>query len=96
MVPIIQELAERYGLQNEESDISLAQRLEELREFIRKDIRKELKIKEGAENLKKVTTGNCIVFCIFIILSLKLPFKSRFLMQVLVVLLILSFYKLGY
>ena len=62
MVPIIQELAERYGLQNEESDISLAQRLEELREFIRKDIRKELKIKEGAENLKKVTTGIIIVF----------------------------------
>ena len=32
----------------------LPQKLEELREYIRREIKKELKIKEGAENLRKV------------------------------------------
>lgn len=55
-LPIIAELTHKYGLQAELGDATLAQKLEELREHIRKQIRKELKIKEGAENLKKVTT----------------------------------------
>lgn len=38
------------------SDTVVQQRLEELKDHIKREIRKELKIKEGAENLKKVTT----------------------------------------
>ncbi|XP_043100143.1 serine/threonine-protein kinase N1 isoform X1 [Puntigrus tetrazona] len=38
------------------SDSSVQQRLDEQRERIRREIRKELKIKEGAENLRRVTT----------------------------------------
>ncbi|XP_057717359.1 serine/threonine-protein kinase N1-like isoform X2 [Corythoichthys intestinalis] len=38
------------------SDSSVQQRLDEYRERIRRDIRKELKIKEGAENLRRATT----------------------------------------
>lgn len=38
------------------SDSSVQQRLDEHRERIRREIRKELKIKEGAENLRKATT----------------------------------------
>ena len=38
------------------SDCGVQQRLDEHREQIRRDIRKELKIKEGAENLRRATT----------------------------------------
>ncbi|XP_072299625.1 serine/threonine-protein kinase N1b isoform X2 [Eucyclogobius newberryi] len=38
------------------SDCSVQQRLDEQRERIRREIRKELKIKEGAENLRRATT----------------------------------------
>ena len=38
------------------SDTSVQQRLDEHRERIRREIRKELKIKEGAENLRRATT----------------------------------------
>ncbi|KAI5089993.1 serine/threonine-protein kinase N1 isoform X3, partial [Silurus meridionalis] len=38
------------------SDTSVQQRLDEEREKIRREIRKELKIKEGAENLRRATT----------------------------------------
>uniref|UniRef100_A0A671P921 protein kinase C n=1 Tax=Sinocyclocheilus anshuiensis TaxID=1608454 RepID=A0A671P921_9TELE len=38
------------------SDSSVQQRLDEQRERIRREIRKELKIKEGAENLRRATT----------------------------------------
>uniref|UniRef100_A0A8D2ZLT3 protein kinase C n=1 Tax=Scophthalmus maximus TaxID=52904 RepID=A0A8D2ZLT3_SCOMX len=38
------------------SDSSVQQRLDEHRERIRREIRKELKIKEGAENLRRATT----------------------------------------
>ncbi|KAK3511134.1 hypothetical protein QTP70_032089, partial [Hemibagrus guttatus] len=38
------------------SDASVQQRLDEERERIRREIRKELKIKEGAENLRRATT----------------------------------------
>lgn len=75
---MLQELAGRYGLQAEVvgnngsggvastggsgDSTTLSYRLEVLREHIRKQIRKELKIKEGAENLKKVTTGELLFF----------------------------------
>uniref|UniRef100_A0A3P8YXP1 protein kinase C n=1 Tax=Esox lucius TaxID=8010 RepID=A0A3P8YXP1_ESOLU len=38
------------------SDTMVQQRLEEVKDHIKREIRKELKIKEGAENLKKVST----------------------------------------
>ena len=38
------------------SDASFQSKLEQIKDQIKKDIRKELKIKEGAENMKKVTT----------------------------------------
>lgn len=38
------------------SDTSVQLRLDEQRERIRREIRKELKIKEGAENLRRATT----------------------------------------
>ncbi|KAK6313681.1 hypothetical protein J4Q44_G00151400 [Coregonus suidteri] len=38
------------------SDTMVQQKLEEIKDHIKREIRKELKIKEGAENLKKVTT----------------------------------------
>lgn len=38
------------------SDSSVQQRLDEEREKIRREIRKELKIKEGAENLRRAIT----------------------------------------
>ncbi|KAJ7986667.1 hypothetical protein DPEC_G00342260 [Dallia pectoralis] len=38
------------------SDTMVQQRLEEVKDQIKREIRKELKIKEGAENLKKVST----------------------------------------
>ncbi|XP_038649705.1 serine/threonine-protein kinase N2 isoform X2 [Scyliorhinus canicula] len=38
------------------SDTMVQQRLDEIKDSIKREIRKELKIKEGAENLKKVTT----------------------------------------
>lgn len=54
--PALLELSSKYGLQTDVSDASLGQQLEDLREQIRREIRKELKIKEGAENFKKVAT----------------------------------------
>lgn len=49
-------MAERLGLgQNLDlSDTMVQQKLDEIKEQIRREIRKELKIKEGAENLRKV------------------------------------------
>lgn len=49
---------EQLGLdQNSDfSDSTVQQLLDEQRERIRREIRKELKIKEGAENLRKVMT----------------------------------------
>ncbi|KAL1022894.1 hypothetical protein UPYG_G00033850 [Umbra pygmaea] len=38
------------------SDTMVQQKLDEVKDHIKREIRKELKIKEGAENLKKVTT----------------------------------------
>ncbi|XP_067086871.1 serine/threonine-protein kinase N2-like isoform X1 [Osmerus mordax] len=51
-------VCERLGLgQNLDlSDTMVQQRLEEIKDQIKREIRKELKIKEGAENLRRVTT----------------------------------------
>lgn len=49
--PVLYELSHKYGLQTE-PDTTLPFRLEELKETIRREIRKELKIKEGAEKLR--------------------------------------------
>lgn len=51
-----QELCTKYGLPADISDCNLQQKLEEVKKQVKEEIRKELKIKEGAENLKKVTT----------------------------------------
>uniref|UniRef100_A0A7N8YIZ5 protein kinase C n=1 Tax=Mastacembelus armatus TaxID=205130 RepID=A0A7N8YIZ5_9TELE len=51
-------VAEQLGLGHnlDLSDTMVQQKLDEIKEQIRREIRKELKIKEGAENLRKVTT----------------------------------------
>ncbi|KAL3283841.1 hypothetical protein HHI36_018011 [Cryptolaemus montrouzieri] len=55
--PVLYELSHKYGVQTENlSDCQLPCKLEELKEIIRREIRKELKIKEGAEKLRGVAT----------------------------------------
>ncbi|KAL4608328.1 serine/threonine-protein kinase N2 isoform X1 [Arapaima gigas] len=51
-------VSERLGLGHnlDLSDTMVQQKLDEIKDQIRREIRKELKIKEGAENLRKVTT----------------------------------------
>ncbi|XP_021947883.1 serine/threonine-protein kinase N isoform X5 [Folsomia candida] len=55
--PVLYELGHKYGLDPDPSDggIGISHKLEELKELIRKEIRKELKIKEGAEKLRDVS-----------------------------------------
>ncbi|XP_063910008.1 serine/threonine-protein kinase N isoform X4 [Zophobas morio] len=55
--PVLYELSHKYGLPTDNiSDSQLSGKLEELKEIIRREIRKELKIKEGAEKLRGVST----------------------------------------
>lgn len=60
-----QQVAERLGLgQNLDlSDAMVQQKLDEIKEQIRREIRKELKIKEGAENLRKVKIDRLVSNC---------------------------------
>ncbi|XP_076846518.1 serine/threonine-protein kinase N2 [Brachyhypopomus gauderio] len=53
-----QMVSDRLGLGHnlDLSDTMVQQRLDEIKDQIKREIRKELKIKEGAENLRKVTT----------------------------------------
>lgn len=51
---LLNELSVKYGIQTHLSHSPLPQKLEELRDYLRREIKKELKIKEGAENLRKV------------------------------------------
>ena len=53
---LLNELSHKYGIQTHLSHSPLPQKLEELRDFLRQEIKKELKIMEGAENLRKVAT----------------------------------------
>lgn len=54
--PVLYELSHKYGLQQtgDLPDAQLPCKLEELKEAVRREIRKELKIKEGAEKLREV------------------------------------------
>ncbi|GBP85209.1 hypothetical protein EVAR_47645_1 [Eumeta japonica] len=55
--PILYELGDKYGIKTEcIPEIALPSKLEELKDIIRREIRKELKIKEGAEKLREVAT----------------------------------------
>lgn len=49
--PVLYELSHKYGVGTEVPEQC---KLEELKELIRREIRKELKIKEGAEKLREV------------------------------------------
>ena len=53
---LLNELSHKYGIQTHLSHSPLPQKLEELRDFLRQEVKKELKIMEGAENLRKVAT----------------------------------------
>ncbi|XP_048515608.1 serine/threonine-protein kinase N isoform X2 [Athalia rosae] len=53
--PVLYELSHKYGVGGSDQ-MPLPARLDELREHIRREIRKELKIKAGAENLRLVAT----------------------------------------
>ena len=50
------DLGERYGIETDIADADWQNRLEEVRSHLKREIQKELKIKEGAENLRKATT----------------------------------------
>ncbi|XP_062553016.1 serine/threonine-protein kinase N isoform X4 [Armigeres subalbatus] len=54
--PVLYELSHKYGLTDNLPESLLPNRLEEIKEAIRREIRKELKIKEGAEKLREVST----------------------------------------
>lgn len=56
MVNSYTEIGKRFGFDPSLTEFDLQQRLEEMREHLKKEIRKEMKIKEGAEKLKEVTT----------------------------------------
>ena len=53
---LLNELSVKYGIQTHLSHSPLPQKLEELRDYLRQEIKKELKIMEGAENLRRVAT----------------------------------------
>ncbi|XP_065369480.1 serine/threonine-protein kinase N isoform X8 [Calliphora vicina] len=52
--PVLYELSYKYGFTDNLPESALPSRLEEIKEAIRREIRKELKIKEGAEKLREV------------------------------------------
>jgi protein kinase N len=54
--PVLYELSHKYGLTDNLPENRLPDRLEEIKDAIRREIRKELKIKEGAEKLREVAT----------------------------------------
>lgn len=56
MVNSYTEIGKRFGFDPSLTEFDLQQRLEEMREHLKKEIRKEMKIKEGAEKLKEATT----------------------------------------
>ncbi|XP_017837320.1 serine/threonine-protein kinase N isoform X7 [Drosophila busckii] len=52
--PVLYELSHKYGFTENLPESCMPIRLEEIKEAIRREIRKELKIKEGAEKLREV------------------------------------------
>ncbi|XP_066250537.1 serine/threonine-protein kinase N isoform X3 [Euwallacea similis] len=55
--PVVYELSHKYGLSTDNiNESQLPNKLEKLKDIIRREIRKELKIKEGAEKLRDVAT----------------------------------------
>lgn len=50
----VSELNQRFGLELDLTNDAIQERLKEIQERIRKEILTEMKIKEGAENLRKV------------------------------------------
>ncbi|XP_019877003.1 serine/threonine-protein kinase N isoform X2 [Aethina tumida] len=55
--PVLYELSHKYGIQTDNcNELQLHVKLEELKDIIKKEIRRELKIKEGAEKLKEAST----------------------------------------
>ncbi|XP_017958843.1 serine/threonine-protein kinase N isoform X8 [Drosophila navojoa] len=52
--PVLYELSHKYGFTENLPESCMSIRLEEIKEAIRREIRKELKIKEGAEKLREV------------------------------------------
>ncbi|KAI0239240.1 Serine/threonine-protein kinase N2 [Lamellibrachia satsuma] len=52
----VSELNQRFGLELDLTNDAIQERLKEIQERIRKEILTEMKIKEGAENLRKATT----------------------------------------
>lgn len=58
--PVLSELFHKYGVTGGDQ-VPLPARLDELREKIRKDIRKELKIKAGAEKIREASTDRKVL-----------------------------------
>ena len=55
------DISQRYGLNPNLKEEELQLQLEEMRENLKKEIRKEMKIKEGAEKLREATTDKKIL-----------------------------------
>lgn len=55
-VDSLDELSQRFGFEPDLSNDGIQEKLKELQEKIKKNILTEMKIKEGAENLRKVTS----------------------------------------
>jgi len=56
--PSLQDLSHRYGFTPATTRSEVQRRLKEDEERIRREIRKELKIKEGVENLRRASAGS--------------------------------------
>jgi len=56
--PSLQDLSQRYGFTPATTRSEVQRRLKEDEERIRREIRKELKIKEGVENLRRASAGS--------------------------------------
>ena len=54
--PCLEDLCKRYGFTPETARSEVQRRLKEDEERVRREIQKELKIKEGAENLRRAAT----------------------------------------
>ena len=60
----VSELNQRFGLELDLTNDAIQERLKEIQERIRKEILTEMKIKEGAENLRKVRVSTKAVMLV--------------------------------